>query len=333
MSAAQQTFPERVAAAGRRLQAGRLAHPRVSWALRVGLIVIVAAFVALAVGNQWRHLPNFAWRFKPGWLALSVLAFVVMLAMHAEGWRRILAAMGHRLPPVVTQAIWAKSILARYVPTNALLVVTRVTLTGREGVPPRVVLASIVYELSLQVAAALAVGAYFVIELEALRDQPLRFLVVLMPVAAVVGLYPGIFHRVVDWAFARLGREALPVSLPLSRVVTLGGFYAVSFLVAGVGIGAFTQALHPVDPVGVPGLLAAWAVGFGVAVVAFFSPAGLGAREAGLATALAGAVPTEVAVAVAVAARILVTGIELVFAGAATLAARRHAAARRRSTS
>ena len=323
-SAAQPSLPERVAATGRRLRAGRLAHPRVRWALRVGLILLVATFVALAVGSQWRNLPNFAWRFRPGWLAVSVVAFLAMLAMHAEGWRRILAAMGHRLPPVVTQAIWAKSILARYVPTNALLVITRVTLTGRQGVPQRVVLASIVYELSLQVAAAMAVGAYFVVELEALRGQPLRFLVVLMPVAAVVGLHPAIFHRVADWAFARLGREPLPLSLPFSRVVAIGAFYAVSFLVAGVAIGSFTQALHPVDPAGVPGLLAAWAVGFGVAVVAFFSPAGLGAREAGLAAALAAAVPTEVAVAVAIAARILVTGIELVFAGVATLAARRH---------
>ena len=321
-------LPERLAEVGRRARTGRLAHPRVRWAVRVAVIVLVAAFVALAVGTQWRNLPDFAWRFQPAWLAVSVVAFFVMLAIHAEGWRRILAAMGHRLPAVVTQSIWAKSILARYVPTNALLVVTRVTLTGREGVPQRVVLASIVYELSLQVAAAMAVGAYFVIELEALQGQPLRFLVVLMPVAAVVGLHPAIFHRVVDWAFKRLGREPLPLSLPFSRVVAVGAFYAVSFLVAGVAIGSFTQALHPVDPAGVPGLLAAWAVGFGVAVVAFFSPAGLGAREAGLATALAAAVPTEVAVAVAVASRILVTGIELVFAGVATLAARRRARSR-----
>jgi hypothetical protein len=144
----------------------------------------------------------------------------------------------------------------------------------------------------------------------------------------VIGLHPAIFHRLVDWAFARLGREPLPLSLPFSRVLALGAFYALSFLVAGVGIGAFTQALYPVDPAGVPGLLAAWAVGFGVAVVAFFSPAGLGAREAGLATALAAAVPTEVAVAVAIAARILVTGIELCFAGIAVLLARRRARAR-----
>ena len=313
---------ERLGAVGTRLSR-EPAHPRARWALRVGLVLVVAIFVALAVGGQWSRLPDFPWRLEPAWIGLAVLGFAVLLALHAEGWRQILIGMGHRLPSPLTRAIWAKSILARYVPTNALLVVTRVTLTGREGVPQRIALASIVYELSMQVAAALTVGAYFVVELDALREVPARFLVVLVPVVAVIGLHPVIFHRIVDWVFARLGREALPLSLSFARVLAITALYAVSFLVAGAAVGAFSQGLYPIDPAGILALLASWSVGFGLAVVAFFSPAGLGAREAGLATALAAAMPTEVAVALAVLIRILVTSVELVFAGVSTLWARR----------
>jgi hypothetical protein len=303
------------------------AHPGRRRLLRAALVVLIAGAIAFALGSQWRRLPSFPWRFEPAWLAVSALAFLGMLSLHAEGWRQILAALGYRLPSPVARLIWAKSLLARYVPTNALLVVTRVTMTGRVGVPRRVVLASIVYELALQVAAALAVGAYFVVELEPLQGQPLRYAVVVLPLLAVAGLHPAIFHRAADFVFARLGRDPLPLSLPFARVIGLAAFYAFSFVVAGVGIATFTESLYPVEAAGLPALVAAWAVGFGVAVVAFFAPAGFGAREAGLAAALAAAVPTEVAVAVAIAARILVTSVELVFAGLSTMAARGRAGA------
>jgi glycosyltransferase 2 family protein len=60
-----------------------------------------------------------------------------------------------------------------------------------------------------------------------------------------------------------------------------------------------------------------------VSVLAFVIPGGLGAREASMAAALAPVMPTAPAVAVAVPSRIVQVALEVVFASAGLLAARR----------
>lgn len=318
------TLLQRVGSAGASVTSLEPSHPQLRMALRIGVGVLVGAFVIFAVASQWGKLPAVEWRFSVGWVAASVVGFLGMLTLHAAGWRLIVEAMGFPMDPARARAIWAKSVLARYVPTNALMVVGRVSMAGREGVPQRVALASIVYEIALQVAAAVAVGAYFVISLDSLAGEPLRFLILLVPALALASLHPAIFHPLTDMALRRLGREHLPVSLPFSRVLGMWAFYALSFLVAGLGLLAFTHGLYPIAAEDIPSLIAAWGVGFTVSVLAFVFPAGLGARELGLATALAPAVPSAVvAAAIAVASRILVTAVELLFAGISSLLARR----------
>jgi uncharacterized membrane protein YbhN (UPF0104 family) len=73
-------------------------------------------------------------------------------------------------------------------------------------------------------------------------------------------------------------------------------------------------ALHPVDTGDVPLVIASFAIGFVVSVLAFMLPGGLGARETGLATALTPALPFAVGLAVAVATRAAQMAIEVLYA-------------------
>lgn len=314
----------RAGAAANTVSRGVRERPGLARVLRYALVALVVTFLVVAVASQWQRLPEQEWRFEPGWLALSVLGFGGMLALNAEMWRMVLAGLGHPIGRARSRQIWASSLLARYVPSNALLIVGRVTMAAKEGVPQRVCLASIVYEVALGVAGALTVGAYAVIGLEALEAQPLRYVVLVLPLAALTSLHPAIFHPLANFGLTRIGREPLPLSL---RPRTLLACWAVSltmFLVAGLGVYAFAKSLYPVSVEDLPTLVSSWAVGFTVSVLAFILPAGLGAREAGLVAALAPVLPTAVALAVAVAARIMVTGVELLFAGLSLLLARGH---------
>ena len=105
-----------------------------------------------------------------------------------EIWRLIVHALGEsHLRARPARAIWGKSLLARYVPTNALMVVGRMVMAEKEGVPKRVTLASIAYELVLGFGTAVMVGAYFVIQLPDLDEQPARYAVLLLiPIVLVV---------------------------------------------------------------------------------------------------------------------------------------------------
>src|SRR5439155_9503550 len=122
-------------------------HPAARFALQWGIAAVIFGFLIWFVVRQWSKLPDFHWRFAPGWLAVSAVAVASFYFLQGEYWRVILHALGEDIPSRKGRSVWGKSILARYVPTNALMVVGRVVMAERYGVTRRVCLASIVYEL------------------------------------------------------------------------------------------------------------------------------------------------------------------------------------------
>lgn len=290
-------------------------RPRTRAALQWGIAGLIFASLIVFVVRQAGQLPDFDWRFSPGWLALSVPCVLGFYAIQCECWRYIMRALGEEIEPRPARAIWGKSLLARYVPTSALMVVGRVVMAERLGISKRVTLSSIVYELGLGVGTAVMVGAYFVIDLPSLQHQPARYAVlVLIPIIVTV-LHPRVFRPVTDYVFKKLGREPLPVTLPFVTVLRFAGVYLVSWVAIGIGLFAFASALHHFDLSDLPYVAASYPVAFCVAVVTFIAPSGLGTRDAALATAMAAVVAGTVATAIAVAFRILQTAAELLYVG------------------
>jgi uncharacterized membrane protein YbhN (UPF0104 family) len=292
--------------------------PRARLALRWGIAALIFAFLILFVVRQWNDLPDFDWHFQPAWLALSGLATFLFYAWQCEMWRRILHALGEDLEPRLARAIWGKSILARYVPTNALMVVGRIVMADREGVSKRVCLASIVYELGLSFGTAVMVGAYFVIELPELQGQPARYAVLILIPAVLTVLHPRVFSPLATFILGKLGRDPLPRALPFRRVLEFAISYVASWAIIGGAVYAFSKALHPVDASDFFYIAAAYPVAFCVAVLTFILPSGLGTRDAALAIAIAAVLPNAVATAIAVAFRIFQTLVELLFVALVT---------------
>lgn len=299
---------------------------RHTWAYVAGG-VLTAACMGIAIATQWSKLPDDVdWHFAPGWLALSLVLLFVFHAANGEIWRALLAELGGHLEARRARSIWGTTMLARYVPTGALTVVARAAMAGREGVSRAVVIASSVYELVLALAGGVLVAAYFVIVLPQLDGEPARFGVLVVAAATLTVLHPAVFERLSAIPLNRLGREPLPKVLATRRVVGYLAAYIASLLVAGLATYAFARSLHSVPADQVPAVLASFAVGFAVAVVAFVLPGGLGAREAGMAAALSGALPFVVALAVAVGIRLAQIGVELLYAALAAALMRRTAA-------
>ncbi len=303
--------------------------PRRRGAVQAALLALVAAFLVGFLVTQWGRLPDFDWRLHLGWLALSMAAISVFYALQGELWRWILRELGEELPPVQARAIWGKSVLARYVPTSALMVVGRVVMAERHGVSKRVCLASIAYELGIAVATAVMVGAYFAMQLPVLEDHAARYAILLLIPAALAGLHPRIFGPAANFGLRKLGRDPLPRTMPFGRVLVFSLGYLVVWVSIGVGVFAFASALHPVEATDFPYIAASYSVAFCVAVLTFVVPGGLGTREAALATALNVVLPGAVATAIAVAFRLVQTAIELLYVGSVTLLARRATRERR----
>jgi glycosyltransferase 2 family protein len=291
-------------------------HPAARAALQWGLAALIFGFLIFFIARQWNKLPNFDWRFAPGWLVLSGVAVALFYVAQGEIWRLIIRALGEHIDPRPARAVWGKSLIARYVPTNALMVVGRVVMAERYGVPKRVCLASIVYELGLTVGTAVMVGAYFVIELPRLEHQPARYAVLAVIPLALIVLHPRVFGPLANFTLRKLGRDPLPRTLGFGSVLGFALMYVGCWAVMGLGVFAFAAALHPLDVSDLPYVAAAYPVAFCVAVLTFIVPSGLGTRDATLATAMTAVLAGTVATAIAVAFRIFQTAIELLYVGA-----------------
>jgi glycosyltransferase 2 family protein len=293
-------------------------RPHVRRAIEIGVVVLVVVFLVAFIATQWGRLPDYDWDFRPAWLLVSAVGVALFYAIQCEAWRGILASLGEHLEARTARAIWGKSLVARYVPTNALMVVGRVVMAERHGVSKRGCLASIAYEGGLAVVTAVIVGAYFVITLPQLDDQPARYAVLVVVPLALIVLHPRMFQRLADFALRKLGRAPLPATLPFGRVLELALVYLVGWVAMGVAVVGFAAALHPLDTEDVAYAAAAYPVAFCAAVVTFVVPGGLGTRDAALALSLAAVLPGAVATAIAVGFRIFQTAIELLFVAAVT---------------
>ncbi len=316
-------FLHRVGSAGASVASLQPAHRGLRIAVAIGVPAIILASLGAAVATQWSKLPSFHWHFQPGWLVLSVAAFAVFEFVQAQLWVTMMHALGSPLQASRGRAIWCMTLLGRYVPTSLMMAVSRMALAEREGAPMRVSFVSFVYEMGLTFTAAVTVGVYFVLELPALQDEPWRFAALVVPVIGLVALDPRVFHRIADYAFHRLGREPLPLSLSRGRVLEFLVLYALTMLIAGFGTYALAHAMHAIPDSHIATCVAAYSVGFAASLVAFILPGGLGARETALAAALAPALPFTVAIAVAVAVRLVQMAVEVAFAFVTPILAKR----------
>jgi hypothetical protein len=292
-------------------------------ALQLLVAVAIVLSLAFAMRSEWGKLPAIQWRLRPGWLVLSLLALIAFEALHIELWRGMLRNMGGRLPRWKGRSIWATTLLARYVPTSVLMAVGRVALAEKEGVPRRMGLASVVYEVALTFTASVAISTYLVLTLPAFEHHASRWIVIAIPLAGLLALHPRIFGGVANTILRRIGSETLPLALPFGTVLRFFVLFVGSFLVAGFGVLAMTHALAPVRGGGEAALVAAYSLGFAAGVIGFVLPGALGAREAGVAIAVATVVASPVALAVALVLRFVQIGVELLYAAVMPVIARR----------
>lgn len=296
-----------------------------SWKRGLTLLLVGLAlwYLGGTVSSNWDELKRHEWVLNPVLLAISVILHVGVLAWGVWVWRLVLTRFDARpMEYGVMLRIWSLSNLARYAPGKIWQFVAVAQLSRERGLPAALMLTSVVVHTGMSLLAALAVGS-LVVPSGALLGLPRWGLAAAAVVTAAFVVHPRVLNAGLAVLPRLLRRPVIAWHGSWGDGALLLGCSVGAWLLYGVAYFAFVNALNPVAWAALPLLTGVNAWSFVVGYAAFFSIAGLGARELAMSTLLLPVMSPGVAALVAVAARLWTVLAEVV-GGLATLALPRH---------
>lgn len=281
------------------------------------------------------------WRLEGAWSGLDTTVFVIhrveaalaaltaacalltLAALSGAGVRAAgLPGPGAPLWPFWFR-VWFQSYFFRYVPGKVVLVIERVRLGESLGIPRATSVVLVVWESFLLLAGAgILAGGGLLLRPPAVDGLVSQSAIGGLATAALLGslaLWP-LLRIVVDRVPALRARvPGLVLSVPPLAQVALAVGNAGAWGLLGASFALTCRALDggaTVDPT----MLVVWFVAsYVVGQVTSVAPAGLGVREGLLVAGLAGLAPGPLALAWAVAHRILLSVVEILLVAASQL--------------
>jgi hypothetical protein len=208
------------------------------------------------------------------------------------------------------------STMGKYLPGKVWLLLGKVYLAGKDGIPRPIALASAVLEVVLELTASIVFFLVYMAtrpETTALSDNLLTILGVAVAVGLVM-LHPRVFSASINSLLKWMKKDSIQAAIGYAGMIHLFSYYLLLVLVQGIAFYFFINAICFLPLSTFFGLSASVAVAGALGTLSVFAPSGLGVREGVLALLLANYVVSPVAVLISLLARIWVTLGELVCA-------------------
>ena len=289
--------------------------------ISLGAIALIFFFLIRSLAGNWNDLRSEEIDIQPALLLLSLLPPLAALLVLSLIWTRIVTYLTrvNRLPLGRLARVFLYSWIGRYVPGKVAYVLGRFYLGRSIGLPSTALVGSIAYENVLLVAAASAFATVTLVP--ALAVQSENFLPYLalpaIALAGIIALHPRVLGRVLPVVLRLLGRESTEVDwlLPVPEMAKVIAFYFGAFSLNGLGFYLLIVSLTSYAPGHLPLAMGAYTLAGVIGMISLFAPAGLGVREGVLVAVLQFTLPVEVAILVALAARVWTTVIDLLLVG------------------
>lgn len=292
-----------------------MADRRRWWRLaQVALALLVVGIAIRKLAANWAELreQTIAWSVRPLWLVASVLIVWAAYALLVEAWRRVVVSMRQRLGYGAAARICMVSNLGKYIPGKVWAVAGNAYLAQRAGVEPHAAVAGAILNQALSLGSGVILVG--LLSPAALRQYGSGYVLatVILGVLAILAVLTLTSGRAL-----RLLQRALPSSIPplapVSPGVMLGSLAVNAVAWAGYGVAflVLARGLTPEAALRWSQATTVFTISYLVGLVALFAPGGVGVRESAFTLLLAPPLGLKLAVALALATRILLTVTEL----------------------
>lgn len=295
------------------------------WIIQLALTAVVTAFVLRRLGFTFGEVVALdlgRWRPDARWLGASVLTLAAGYAISGWLWARMVRELGGpRLRPWTAIRVYMVANLGRYIPGKVFQIAGLAWLARREGVSATTATAAAVVGQGVALLGATVVGLVALLGPDS-RYQTVGWVglglgAVFIATTSIPGtarLLARLGRRVVGWGRDEAAAPSVPLRVRPGFGLRWTGWYAFNWGVYAAAFWLFFMGLEgwvPFWQVG-PAFAAAYLVGY----LVLFAPAGAGIRESALVALLLPVVPADAALALAVAARLWTTLVEIVPAAA-----------------
>jgi len=273
------------------------------------VITLILFYLIRVIYENWLELSTFDYQFKYHFLFCSFLFLFVFFFLRVYCWKLILAKMNIMFSMRKSVKVSFLSMMGRYLPGKVWMIMGKVYMSGKEGVPRKEAFASVVMEIILEIVASIFFFFFFlfsVLEQPLLSMKLIYSLAVIMIVGLIV-LHPKVFYGVLNTFLYRWKGEKIEKCMSYWDIIQLFALYNFIVLMQGTAFYLFVNSICYVPLNNLLGLTGSLAVAGVLGTLSFFTPSGLGVREGVLALLLSTYVISPIAVLISLLARLWVT--------------------------
>jgi hypothetical protein len=291
-------------------------------ALRVAISLAIAASIVYAVVRLWPDVRDTFASLNVWTLLASFAVALAAIAANVKAWQAVLTELEHDVTTVTAGRIYLLGQLGKYLPGSVWAFVVQMELSLRAGIPRARGFAGSLVLVGLSTTAALLLGLLGIPVLVQVGGAAVWAVAVLAPLALICAI-PPVLGRLIDTFLRLLRKPPLNHRLSARGLLRVGGWMALGWSLFGLHFWLLGVGVSGGHLPSVIGTIGAFALAMTAGMLAVASPSGLGIREAVLVASLSSYVGVGTALGVALASRLVLTGADVLAAGAAAWSARR----------
>ena len=285
-------------------------------AVKIAIPLVLALFIGRMIHGSWQQVRSEPWRLDPGLLAVSFVFAAAWYLIRPLGWARLIRGFGYEVPYWDVYRIYRKSELSRYVPGGVWQFASRIYLPRRYGVDAGACLAATMLDMVLAALAAMVPGAWLAGSAADALDAWQKAAILVLPLLAIGFVYPPALNAWAEPLARRLKQPYRRLEMSARQVLSIWALYVATWTLLAFAMAFFARGLLPDIGADRLALVAGcYALAWLAALLTMISPAGMGVREGVLGLLLGQALAVGTALTLAVAMRLWIVCMELIWFG------------------
>ena len=281
----------------------------IKWIVAATIIFFLIKYLL----DNFNQIPKGEITFNYSLLIISIIIITISYLLMSFLWWLTLKKMNKKISFSKSFRIYFSSMLGRYVPGKALLVISRIYMTQKQGIERKEAFASIVLDLALFSLSGIILFLFTLPFFEIIPKEIIWPLfvagILLLPL-----VHPKLLKKIINLGLKIIKKQPIRFRMKFKNSFTLLLLHILRWIIQGIGMYLFAKSFLPTSPLLIYIIPGVYALSIVLGMLMIIAPGGLGIREGLIVLLLAPFMPTTLIILFSLTSRILLTLIEIVLA-------------------